>query len=179
MKHILDPLSGVPGIRRAMLFSPDGVPIVSMSRRVAGGGGGQERDWVDSAEDTNAFTALAAGWLTEIRRSVDPLSWDAPRRVVLEASRGTLVLLLTKRATLSVELDRGMTPEELRLPMEAAVARLGRHMQRDDDKRVPVMSSAENEKPPGIFPGHEGAPADGQGMNESTMNEVPEATRDS
>ena len=179
MKHILDPLAGVPGVRRAMLFSPDGVPIVSTSLRRSGAGDEQARDWVDSAEDSNAFTALAAGWLTEIRRSVDPISWDAPQRVVLEASRGTLILLLTERAILSVELDRGMAPEELRLPMEASVARLHRILHRDVAGSAPAARSTKNEEPPGIFPAGEGTPAEGQGTKDTTRHEVPEATHDS
>jgi hypothetical protein len=61
-----------------------------------------------------------------ISASVAPLSWDAPRRVALRSSRGTLVLCSVTDVTLLALLDTGASPEELRLPMEAAIARLRR-----------------------------------------------------
>ncbi len=179
MKKALEPLTAIPGVRRAMFFSHEGVPIVTVEApRRPPAGDAEMHQWVDSAEDQSAFAGLAAGWLNEIRRTVDPLSWEAPARIVLQASRGTLILLVLERAILSVELERGVAPEELRLPMEAAEARFYRHLRRKGPEVA--VAEAENEQPQGIFPGGEGTPADGgQGMNEQARNEVPEATRDS
>lgn len=178
MKQILDPLAVVPGVRRVMLFSHEGVPIATVEAKgEKGGRDGESRTWSDSAEDSSAFAGLAAGWMSEVGRAIDPLSWSAPPRIVLEASRGTLILLVLERAILSVEIERGVAPEELRLSMEAAAARFHRLQRREE----PVERSAlESEhEPPGIRPGNERAPVSESGMNERTRNEVPEATRDS
>ena len=179
MKQILDPLAVIPGVRRAMIFSLEGVPIVTVEEKQKGrGDDGESRRWADSAEDPSAFAGIAVGWLQEINRTVDPLSWDAPLRVVLQASRGTLILLVLERAILSVQLDHGVAPEELRLPMEAAAARFRRLLRRGTPAEK-GGGDTKHEEPRGIFPGGEDAPTEGQGVNESTRNEVPEATRDS
>lgn len=182
MKKVLDPLRAIPGVRRAMLFSHEGVPMVTaQAPRKTSPGDGEMHQWTDSADDESAFAGLAAGWLNEIRRTVDPLSWEAPMRIVLQASRGTLILLVLERAVLSVELERGAVPEEVRLPMEATEARFHRLLRRKGPEQKAAINS-KSEQPQGIFPGGEGTPTDdGQGMNDTdkTRNEVPEATRDS
>jgi len=178
VKQVLEPLAAIPGVRRVMLYSHEGVPIVAVeASRKPAHADGERQGWADSAEDRSAFAGLAVGWLNEIRRTVDPLSWEAPTRVVLQASRGTLVLLVLERAVLSVELDRGVAHEDLRLPMEAAEARFHRHLLRKGREGATPTAT---EEPRGIFPGGEGAPTgDGQGVNEEARNnEVPEATRD-
>ncbi len=151
MKKVLEPLAHVPGVRRAILIAPDGVPIVSVTNHVTRKDDGEGASWHDSADDLNAFAGLAIGWMTEVERSVDPMSWSTPGRLVLRAARGTLVLLRGKRVLLSVELERGMAPEELRLPMEAALARLDRTLRRDT--RDATQPSADPQEIPGIFPG--------------------------
>jgi predicted regulator of Ras-like GTPase activity (Roadblock/LC7/MglB family) len=76
--------------------------------------------------DPDALAALSAGWLDELSTSVGLLSCDAPRRVVLRAARGTLLLLRTSGAVLLVVLEAGLGPDELWLPMEGVVARIQR-----------------------------------------------------
>lgn len=120
MKQVLEPLAAIPGVRMALLVSHDGVPVVVRGKDGEDGG-------VDlSAQSGESLAALASGWLNGITRSLAPQSWDAPERVVLRAARGTLVMLAAPGAVLLVHLARGASAEDLRLPMESAVARMQR-----------------------------------------------------
>lgn len=162
MKQVLEPLVRVTGVRRAMMIATDGVPIVCSRTEHGAAAPESGTTWHDSADDVNAFAGLAAGWLAEVHRAVDPMSWAAPERLVLRAARGTLILLASDRVLLSVELERGASPEELRLPMEAALARLQRTLRRGERS---VAADSEPEIP-GIFPGQAGPPVDGDGYAE-------------
>lgn len=175
MIRTLDPLKHIPGVRRAMLFSHDGVPIVHISPQERGR---EDRQLTDTTEDLSAFAGMASALLNDVRRSVDPMSWGAPTRVVLAAARGTIILLTTQRLSISVELDRGMAPEELRLPMEAVVARLARASQRnvaDGDRKG---TKEEIEGPPGIFPAAEEAFDGVSELRVQAGNQVPKTTTD-
>ena len=178
MKRVLDPLTHVPGVRRAMLISRDGVPITHMTNSDQLGRV-DPRPWADSSEDVSAFAGMAAGLLAGIERSVDPLSWDAPSRIVMRAARGTLILLRTERATLTVELVRGMSPEELRLPMESVVARLQRVLARDSNSNVAAPTVEDIDGPPGPLPGELIEPGGSSGLKSSTGSQVPEITTES
>ncbi|HTF89648.1 MAG TPA: roadblock/LC7 domain-containing protein [Planctomycetota bacterium] len=120
MKRILEPLAQIPGVRMALLVAHDGVPVMikNATDSVA----------PDSAEAVapESLAALAAGWLNELERSVGPLSWGSPQRVVLRAARGSLVMIHAPGALLLAIVDPRMSPDELRLPMEAAVVRMQR-----------------------------------------------------
>lgn len=176
MKRVLDPLARIPGVRRALLISRDGVPIAHLSPKQAAGPK-DDRDWCDSAENESAFAGMATSLLAEIHRSVDHLSWDRPKRLVLRAARGTLVMLVTERVTISVELDRGMAAEELRLPMEAVLARMERTMTRDTDAKPAFHGVLASEEPPGLFPGAEDPALDAPStLQMPSGNEVPETT---
>jgi predicted regulator of Ras-like GTPase activity (Roadblock/LC7/MglB family) len=166
MRKVLEPLGHVPGVRRAMLISRDGVPIVTLQGAAAKAGESSAAGWQDSADDANAFAGLATGWLTEVQRAVDPMSWNTPVRLVLAAARGTLILLVSERATLSVELERGMAAEELRLPMEAALARMQRALRRRED-RIATADSTKSGEIPGIFPGQRDSRVDGETLPEA------------
>jgi predicted regulator of Ras-like GTPase activity (Roadblock/LC7/MglB family) len=120
--EVLQPLTQQPGVLLAALVSSDGVPVAAPGSRAI-----RER----SAEhasfgDPEALAALSAGWLDELTTSVGLLSCDAPRRVVLRAARGTLLLLRTSGAVLLVVLEAGLGPDALWLPMEGVVARIQR-----------------------------------------------------
>lgn len=121
MIEVLEPLTRIAGVRCAVLVSPEGVPVVARGQLAREGA-------LESAVDDNpdALAGLAASWLSGLSSSVAPLSWEAPRRVVLRASRGTLVLSTVTGAILLLLLDTGVSAEDLRLPMEAAVARMKR-----------------------------------------------------
>ncbi|MBI5433234.1 MAG: roadblock/LC7 domain-containing protein [Planctomycetes bacterium] len=119
MIEVLDPLSKIPGVRLAVLVAPDGVPVCVRGKHA-------EVPEDGTRESADSLAALATSWLFELARSVAPLSWNAPKRVVLRAARGTLVMLAVPGAVLVAICDRGVSPDELRLPMEGAVARMQR-----------------------------------------------------
>jgi predicted regulator of Ras-like GTPase activity (Roadblock/LC7/MglB family) len=163
----------VPGVRRALLISRDGVPLTSL--------GPQEpsaQPAADAADDEGAFAGLVAGLVAELGRAVDPLSWDRPRRIVLRAARGTLVLCLTERLSVCVELERGMAAEDVRLPLQAVLARLERATDRDRDAARPSAAAPQPE-PPGLFPGATDASSGASpGAETPGGSRVPETTTD-
>lgn len=136
MKQVLEPIARMPGVRLAMLVTPDGVPITVQGERRRTPDGTrqngpdrrQKDNGVDSADDVHALAALGTGWMSEVTRAVAPLSWAVPQRLVLRAARGTLIAMQAPGALLLVVLDSGMRAEDLRLPMEGAVARMQRHL---------------------------------------------------
>jgi predicted regulator of Ras-like GTPase activity (Roadblock/LC7/MglB family) len=120
VKEILEPLSAIPGVRVAVLVTSDGVPVVVRGRASEKA----QDDEVDGAAESLA--ALASGWLNALTRAVAPLSWNAPERVVLRATRGMIVMLQAPGSVLLALLDGGTRAEDLRLPMQGAVARIQR-----------------------------------------------------
>ena len=114
----LKTLADVPGVRFVMLTSPDGVPIATPSGpdAVSEAGLGSEE----------ALAALTAVWFSEITRHAGQLSWNEPRRAVLKAARGTLILQRLRNAVLLVLLARGTAPEHVRLAMDGTAARIDR-----------------------------------------------------
>ena len=162
MKHVLEPIARTPGVRLAMLVTLDGVPItVHGERRKTNEGprqGGPERRQrdagVDSADDVHAMAALGSGWMSEVTRAVAPLSWSVPQRLVLRAARGTLIAMQAPGALLLVVLESGMRAEELRLPMEGAVARMQRHL-----RTIGHRASATTEQGSGVLPELETQPS--------------------
>ena len=141
MRHVLEPLARIPGVRLAMLVTPDGVPIVIQGERRAprrddkNGTGRRRSDFgIQSSDDMQAWAALGTTWLHEVERTVAPLSWNTPTRVVLTAARGTMIALPGPGAVLLVVLDAGMSAEDLRLPMDGTVARMQRQNKNRDSK---------------------------------------------
>lgn len=116
MNHVLDPLTRIPGVRCALISTPDGVPIAARG----------ELDSTSGTDGGDALAGLVAGWLNSLGPSLGLVSWDLPQRIVLHASRGTLIVRRTSNAILLVVLELGSSPEELRLPLEAALNRLQR-----------------------------------------------------
>lgn len=161
-----------------MLISRDGVPITYLTNSDQLGRV-DPRPWADSSEDVSAFAGMAASLVAEVERSVDPLSWGAPHRIVMRAARGTLILLRTERATLTVELVRGMAPEELRLPMESVVARLQRVLSRESNSSTGATAAVQYEDPRGALPSEVNESGEGSGLQSSTGNEVPEINTES
>jgi predicted regulator of Ras-like GTPase activity (Roadblock/LC7/MglB family) len=119
VRHLLEPLATIPGVRTTVLMTPDGVPIC-----VLGAKGSKDPE----TAEVHALAGLTTGWIGEVTRAVAPLSWAAPQRYVLQAARGTLVILEAPGALLLVVLEGGLQPEDLRLPMDVAVQRLQRHV---------------------------------------------------
>jgi predicted regulator of Ras-like GTPase activity (Roadblock/LC7/MglB family) len=153
---MLEPLATLPGVQVAMLVSEDGVPIVI--RGETRQEDGKEKENVDDAE---VLAALTAGWIADVCRAIAPISWSPPRRLVLRASRGTLIAMQAPRALLVVVIGRGVQAGELRLPMESAIARMERELRggnRRASGQTPVQAE-ESAQPVGIFPTRHTTPA--------------------
>jgi len=144
VKHILEPLARIAGVRTAALITTDGVPITVQGRAAPRGGG--------EAGELDALAALAAGWVSEVNRATAPLAWDAPRHLVLRAVRGTLVAMQAPGALLVVVLESGSSAEELRLPMEAAVGRMLRHLRPPSSVKSAAAARVNSETSPGLEP---------------------------
>jgi len=121
MIEVLDPLATQPGVILAALISDDGVPVAVPGTKVD-----SSSSEGCALSDADALAAMCAGWLDELNDSMTLLSCDAPRRVVLRAARGSLLLLRTSGAVLLVVLEPGLGPDELWLPMEGVAARIQR-----------------------------------------------------
>lgn len=185
MKQVLEPIVRIPGVRIAALVTPDGVPITvhgerRPSKKPQRDDSSRDDDSspVDVADDIQALAALATGWMGDVNRAVAPLSWSAPSRLVLRAARGTLIVMQAPGALLLVVLDSGMRAEELRLPMEGAVARMQRHL-----RQIAARTSihAELDHQPSVLPhprthSNEGIPDGDANKVSTTRNEVPEVS---
>jgi predicted regulator of Ras-like GTPase activity (Roadblock/LC7/MglB family) len=150
VKDVLEPLALIPGVRLAGLISSDGVPIAVIDGVGRRNETPTERDPSDELDDLHAFAGIAAGWLGDVTRSVGQLAWAPPRRLVLHGTRGTLVLQHGPGAVVLVVLEQGVTAEELRVPMEGAIARIQRLLRTMGDANDPVPSAVVD--PPGVLP---------------------------
>jgi predicted regulator of Ras-like GTPase activity (Roadblock/LC7/MglB family) len=147
VRDILEPLAKLPGVRSALLVTSDGVPIAAdgalavkaptrARRKPASsttlGLAGQWKsgegciDDPDDSDEINVLCGLGTSWLYDVARAIAPMSWEAPKYMVLRAVRGTLVVMQAPNAILLVLLEGGMRAEDLRLPMEAAILRMQR-----------------------------------------------------
>ncbi len=144
MIELLEPLAQEPGVELAMLAASDGVPIASCGR-VSGQPidsefGGMSKD--------DGLAAMTAAWISELNLAVGPLSWLPPTRISLRAARGTLVLQRMETAILVVLLARGLSPEAVRLSMDATIARIERTLRpRPSPEETPTASGQNNEYP--------------------------------
>jgi predicted regulator of Ras-like GTPase activity (Roadblock/LC7/MglB family) len=138
--QVLEPLAQQPGVLLAALVSSDGVPVA------VPGSSPTRSDEHGTFGDAEALAALSAGWLADLTSSLGLLSCDSPRRVVLRAARGTLLLLRTSGAVLLVMLEAGLGPDELWLPMEGVAARIQRIL------RGMGELPATDAEPPGALP---------------------------
>lgn len=153
MKQVLEPLALIAGVRMVALISEDGVPIATtagMSPKRSQGEADPAQP-IDRDEELNSFTALAASWFSETTRAAGQLSWSRPGRMVLRATLGELVLQQAPGAVVLVVLERGVTAEELRVPIEGAIARLNRVLRTIGDQRSvpspPVPSGRDGSHP--------------------------------
>jgi len=155
VKNAIAPLAALPGVTLAMLVSQDGVPIVVR--------GDHRKDSTDTLrdahlEDADALAGLAAGWIADLTRASAPISWNAPRYLVLRAARGSLLAMQVPRALLVVVIGSGMRPEDFRLVMESAAARVERSLRTGgrgelvSDGRAAEPTDTSNTEPVGIFP---------------------------
>ena len=175
MKEILDPLALIPGVRMTALISEDGVPIVT-ARGASRTLEDEDPQDIDHDDVLNSFTALAAGWLGEISRAVGQLSWSPPTRVVLRATQGELVLQKAPGAVVLVVLERGVTAEELRVPMEGAIARMHRVLRNISQARSPQTPA--NHPPPGTVQVASTRPAEAGTPVNPAQNPLSDSTGD-
>jgi predicted regulator of Ras-like GTPase activity (Roadblock/LC7/MglB family) len=110
-----DQLRDVPGVVNVLLVTRDGVTISALSQRSA-----------DEQKRDDALAAQATTWLDELAEACGLVSAAEPRRVVLSAQRGTLVLQRAASAVMIVELARGLDPESVRLTMDGSAGRIER-----------------------------------------------------
>lgn len=157
MKELLDPIAMIPGVRCAALISPDGVPILALEGATARSD--DQRECQNPMADIQAFSALAAGWLGDATRTVDPLAWNPPQRVVLAGTRGSLVLCQGPSAVLVVMLEHGVRAEDLRIPMDSALARMQRVLRGMGSSINHTTPVASDPRPEGIFPSTGGVPS--------------------
>ena len=115
MKEVLEPLIAIPGVRMALLSTPDGVPIAAGTR-----------PGETASEDAQALCAHVTGWLGALGPALGLASWEFGQRAVLRGTRGTLVARHAGSALLLAVLEPGTSADELRLPLEAALSRLAR-----------------------------------------------------
>lgn len=185
MKQALEPLAAIPGVRVAMLVTTDGVPITALGDRRAArkaqdeepyeGAERRQRDrGVGASEDLTAWAALGAGWVADLTRALAPLGCKTPDHLALVAARGTLLVQSAPGALLVVILRTGMSAEELRVPMNAAVARLERHLREIDSKAADrgALESAPSILPARSEPREEGEVPTGGGNWVSTSGSV-------
>jgi len=156
MNEYLEPLALVPGVRLAALISPDGVPIALVKGAAAKALTTSDRSLPDAPEDFAAYAGLAVGWLGQVARATDPLTWNRPRRAVLRGTRGAMIMSRADNAILMVITDQGVGAEELRLPMDSALARMQRHLRGASTRGGPAKDTAPVE-PRGALPKDPGA----------------------
>ena len=117
----LDKLGTIPGVRFVMLVTKDGVPVASPGIDV--GDLGQE---IGSHGTVEALAAVATGWLGDLELAVAPASWRPPRRVVMNGSRGSLLLTVVKHSVLVVLVEPGLDLEPVRLAVDGIARRYER-----------------------------------------------------
>lgn len=157
----IEPLTELPGVQVVMMVTEDGVPIAIPGRRK---GEGEDELRVEGSDSggrlgrDDAVAAVATSWLREIRQAVGLVSWNEPGRVVLKGERGTLVLQRARGAVLLLILARGLAAEEVRLSMDAAIARIERGLNQTNRGSASETSEPTNDPLPGAIPKQPGSP---------------------
>lgn len=149
MHDVLHPLTLQPGVRLAAVISGDGVPVCVLER--SSSGTSEFVDCTTSSQpslegqriDPASLVALAASWVDDLMRAGGQIAWEVPKRFVLVASQGTLVVQQGPNAHVMVVLESTVAPEDFVLPLEAAVERLHRLLRDlgrfDPDQSAPAL----------------------------------------
>ena len=130
MQQILSEITQLPGVKQAAVISSDGVPVCVLER--AGGVGAEFIDCTSSSQtsldgqriDPASLVALAASWVDDVMRAGSQIALELPKRFVLAASQGSLVVQQGPNAHVMVVLDPGTSTDLVSLPLEVAVERL-------------------------------------------------------
>lgn len=147
MHDVLQPLTLQPGVKQAAVISADGVPVCVLER--SSYSGGEFVDCTNSSQtslegqriDPASLVALAASWVDDVMRAGGQIAWELPKRFVLCASQGTLVVQQGPNAHVMVVIEPSVSPETFALPLEASVERLHRLL-RDLGRFDPEQSAA-------------------------------------
>ncbi|MEL6429773.1 MAG: hypothetical protein AAFR54_11390 [Planctomycetota bacterium] len=132
MHEVLTPLTQAPGVKQAAVISADGVPVCVLERSSLASG--EFVDCTNSSQpalegqriDPASLVALAASWVDDVMRAGGQIAWELPKRFVLRASQGTLVVQQGPNAHVMVVLEPSIEAESFALPLEVAVERLHR-----------------------------------------------------
>jgi len=122
MIDLLEPMAKEPGVELALLCAHDGVAIAACGRA---SGQSVDTDVVGMTKD-DGLAAMSAAWVHELSEAVAPLSWLPAHRISLRGVRGILVLQRMENAILVVLLSHGLSPDDVRLSMDATIARIER-----------------------------------------------------
>ncbi len=147
MQEILSELTQLPGVRQAAVISSDGVPVCVLER--SGGAGGQFIDCTSASQaslegqriDTASLVALAASWVDDVMRAGSQIAWELPKRFVLAASQGSLIVQQGPNAHVMIVLEPGTSTDLVSLPLEVAIERLHKRL-RDLGRFDPDQSPA-------------------------------------
>lgn len=145
MIDLMEPLAQEPGIELVLLAAHDGVAIASCGRV-----SGQPIDpELGSMTKDDGLAAMTAAWVKELSQVVAPLSWNPPKRICLRGARGILVLQRMETALLVVLMSRGLSPEDVRLSMDATIARIERTLRpvHHSPEETPTASGLTSEYP--------------------------------
>ena len=126
MREVLEPLALIPGVRLTAMISPDGVPIASLAGQSDRGTGGSTIAAIDSDDELGNLSAQVAGWVSDVDRAIGQLAWSAAERLVLRGSQASVIIQRGPGAFLLVCLEGNTVTDELRVPMDGAIARMQR-----------------------------------------------------
>lgn len=162
MHDILQPLTVQPGVKLAAVISADGVPVCVLERSSIANG--QFVDCTNSSQpslegqriDPASLVALAASWVDDVMRAGGQIAWELPKRFVLAASQGTLLVQQGPNAHVMVVIEPDFDTSAFSLPLEAAVERLHRLLRDlgrfDPDQSAAALPSASPGGPPAAAP---------------------------
>ena len=157
MHDILQPLTVQPGVKLAAIISSDGVPVCVLERPSMTDG--QFVDCTNSSQpslegqriDPASLVALAASWVDDVMRAGGQIAWELPKRFVLAASQGTLMVQQGPNAHVMLVVEPGCDTGAFSLPLEAAVERLHRLLRDlgrfDPDQNAAALPSADATNP--------------------------------
>lgn len=176
MHEVLSGLTQQPGVKLAAVISSDGVPVCVLER--ASRGSGEFVDCTNSSQpslegqriDPASLVALAASWVDDVMRAGGQIAWELPRRFVLAASQGNLVVQRGPNAHVMVVLEPSVATDTMALPLEVAVEQLNKLL-RDLGRFDPDQSAA-------ALPSVGAASASGPAMASAPRHLHPSATTD-
>lgn len=152
MHDVLSGLTQQPGVKLAAIISSDGVPLCVLERSSTGNG--EFVDCTNSSQpslegqriDPASLVALAASWVDDVMRAGGQIAWEVPKRFVLSASQGTLVVQQGPNAHAMVVVEPSMSSATVTLALELAVERLHKLLRDlgrfDPDQNAAALPSA-------------------------------------